>query len=67
MYWTPTTGAHEVRGAIRDTWGRMGAERSWLGHPISDEYAVAGGQRSDFQGGSLMWTAASGRVDAVAR
>ena len=55
-----------MRGAIRDTWGRMGAERSWLSRPISDEYAVAGGQRSDFQGGSLMWTATSGRVDAVA-
>lgn len=60
IYWTPATGAHEVRGAIRDAWAAMGWEGSRLGYPVSDEYAVPGGRRTDFQGGSLIWTPATG-------
>jgi hypothetical protein len=56
-YWSPRTGAHEVHGMIRDTWARLGWERSRLGYPVSDEYAVPGGRRSDFQGGSIVWNA----------
>jgi uncharacterized protein with LGFP repeats len=67
VYWTPTTGAHEVRGAIRDGWLRLGAERSWLGYPVSDEYAVPGGRASDFERGRLRWDAATGAVTATAR
>ena len=62
VYWTPRTGAHEVHGAILGRWRELGWERSWLGYPTSDEYAVPGGRRSDFQGGSLRWDAATGRV-----
>ncbi len=51
IYWSPTTGAHEVHGAILNTWARLGYENSHLGFPISDEYDVAGGSQSDFQGG----------------
>ena len=36
-YWTPITGAHEVRGAIRDRWVALGWERGSLGYPVSDE------------------------------
>ena len=36
-YWTPITGAHEVRGAIRDRWAALGWERGSLGYPVSDE------------------------------
>ncbi len=62
IYWTPATGAHEVHGAILSTWGAMGWERSPLGYPISDEYDVNAGRQSDFQGGFLRWTAATGVV-----
>jgi len=62
IYWSPATGAREVRGAIRDTWSRQGWEDGALGFPTSDEYAVPGGRRSDFQGGSITWTPAGGTV-----
>ncbi|WP_029432365.1 LGFP repeat-containing protein [Blastococcus sp. URHD0036] len=62
IYWTPATGAHEVHGAILATWASMGWERSPLGYPITDEYGVNAGRQSDFQGGFLRWTAATGAV-----
>lgn len=60
VYWTATTGAHEVRGAIRERWASLGWERSGLGYPTSNEYDVPGGRRSDFQRGSITWDARSG-------
>ncbi len=62
LYWTPTTGAHSVQGAIRDTWAAQGWETGPLGYPISDEYTVPGGRQSDFQHGSLFWDAGTGLV-----
>jgi uncharacterized protein with LGFP repeats len=62
IYWTPGTGAHQVGGAIRNTWANMGWENSSLGYPTSDEYAVTGGRRSDFQHGTLTWNASTGVV-----
>lgn len=56
VYWTPATGAHEVLGRIRDTWKTLGWEAGALGYPISGEYDVAGGRKSDFQNGSITWT-----------
>ena len=60
IYWTPSTGAFEVHGAIRTYWANAGWERSWLGYPKSDEYSWNGGRRSDFQSGYLFWTPAQG-------
>ena len=62
IYWSPATGVHLVMGAIRDRWNGLGAERSALGLPTSDEYAGSGGRRSDFQGGSIVWTPSTGAV-----
>jgi cell wall-associated NlpC family hydrolase len=62
MYWTPTLGSHEVHGFIRDKWAAMGWERSLLGYPSSDEFAVTGGRQSNFQHGLITWTAAKGAV-----
>jgi hypothetical protein len=59
IYWTPQTGAHEVRGAIRDKYMQTGWETGPLGYPTSDEYAVSGGRRSDFQHGSITWDSAT--------
>jgi uncharacterized protein with LGFP repeats len=63
IYWTPQTGAFEVHGAIRDTWAKMGWERSRLGYPVSDEGAsqgVPGGRHSEFEGGTISWTPTGG-------
>ncbi|WP_380171177.1 M12 family metallo-peptidase [Kineococcus sp. DHX-1] len=62
VYWTPATGAQVVKGAILGEWGRRGWERSRLGWPVGEEVPVAGGVRQQFQGGTLTWTAATGRV-----
>jgi glucose/arabinose dehydrogenase len=63
IYWSPTTGAHEVYGLIRARWAELGWERGYLGYPVSGEYAVPGGRRSDFRGGSITWTPETGAVD----
>ncbi|MGW6405857.1 FG-GAP-like repeat-containing protein [Streptomyces vinaceus] len=54
IYWTTTTAkAWSVRGTIREKWVSLGAEKSWLGYPQSDEYDVYGGPREDFSGGYI--------------
>lgn len=67
VYWSGGTGAHEVHGSILARYARSGGPSSTLGLPVSDEYAVPQGRRSDFTGGSLVWDAASGTVSLVAR
>lgn len=67
IYWTPTTGAHEVYGAILSTWVSLGYETSALGYPISGEYAVPGGRRNDFQGGNITFTRTGGSVVTLDR
>lgn len=62
IYWTPDTGAHEVHGGIRDKWAELGWEAGELGYPISDEYPVAGGARSDFELGSITWDTAANQA-----
>jgi uncharacterized protein with LGFP repeats/GH25 family lysozyme M1 (1,4-beta-N-acetylmuramidase) len=62
IYWSPATGAHAVQGAIRSQWAAVGWETGALGYPASDEYAVTGGRRNDFQHGNLVWRSADGTV-----
>ncbi|HEY5934443.1 MAG TPA: hypothetical protein VIU61_07410 [Kofleriaceae bacterium] len=59
IYWTEATGAFAVHGLIRDAWAETGWEAGPLGYPISNEYAIAGGRRSDFQHGSITWSQAT--------
>ncbi|OJT22555.1 hypothetical protein BO221_22565 [Archangium sp. Cb G35] len=62
IYWTPTTGAREVHGPIRAKWESLGWERSALGYPVTDEYAVTGGRESEFQKGFLTLNTATNTV-----
>ncbi|MEV0089206.1 N-acetylmuramoyl-L-alanine amidase, partial [Saccharopolyspora sp. NPDC050642] len=64
IYWTSTTDAHLVYGAIREHWGALGWETSWLGYPTSNEYPVPAGRRNDFQGGYIEWNATTGTTTA---
>lgn len=59
IYWHPSIGAFEVHGRVRDHYAELGWEAGSLGYPISDEYAIPGGRRSDFVHGSITWTAQS--------
>ncbi|WP_126643418.1 FG-GAP-like repeat-containing protein [Embleya hyalina] len=56
LYWSPTTGAWPVYGKDRQTWAAQGWEGGPLGFPTGDQYTVAGGHRSDFQGGYIRYT-----------
>jgi len=55
MLWTPRLGAHEVHGAILVRYAQLKFESGPLGYPVTDEYAVAGGRRSDFVGGIVVY------------
>ncbi|MCE7006674.1 PQQ-dependent sugar dehydrogenase [Kibdelosporangium philippinense] len=56
VYWHPFMGntAYEVRGAIRAKWMQLGAEQSRLKYPVSDEFTIPNGWRSNFQGGYII-------------
>jgi uncharacterized protein with LGFP repeats len=60
VYWTPQTDAHEVHGEIRHKWSSLGWERSPLKFPTSDEFAEGAFRRSNFEGGYIRWSAATG-------
>lgn len=59
IYWTPSLGAHEVHGDIRAKYFSLGAEKSYLKYPMTDEITtqVAGAEvrYSNFEGGSINW------------
>jgi glucose/arabinose dehydrogenase len=62
IYWTPSTGAHEVHGAIRGVWANTGWERG-LGYPLTDETGTPDGvgRYNHFsKGGSIYWTPSTG-------
>jgi hypothetical protein len=62
IYWSPSTDAHEIHGAILDKWSSLGFERSFLGYPVGDETGTpdAVGRFSQFQGGMIYWTPVTG-------
>jgi uncharacterized protein with LGFP repeats len=64
IYWTPSTGAWSIHGAIRGKWASMGWERSCLHYPMSDEFAIPIGRQSNFQSGVITWNASAGTTKA---
>jgi hypothetical protein len=69
IYWTPSTGAHALRGPILSRWNALGAERSYLGYPVSEQAAWVNPANSNpgviasFQYGQIGWTSQDGTVD----
>ena len=49
--------AFVVQGGVFLLYKSLGGTASWLGFPVSDEYDVPGGRRSDFEGGYVFWDA----------
>lgn len=62
IYWTSSTGAHVVHGAILGKWKSLGWERSVLGYPRTDESGTPDGigRYNHFQYGSIYWTPNTG-------
>ncbi|MGY1783999.1 N-acetylmuramoyl-L-alanine amidase [Geodermatophilus sp. SYSU D00698] len=67
IYWTAGAGAHVVRGGIGAAWLVAGGVNSRLGFPTTDEAATATGAEQRFQGGSITWTASTGRTAVTYR
>lgn len=51
-----------VRGAILAIYLQLGGPAGSLGAPVSNEYAVPGGRRSDFERGSLLFNGTTGAI-----
>lgn len=64
LYWSATTGAHPVRGAIMEAWARQGYEGGRLGFPRTGEFDSPDGRKQEFQGGNIVWTPERGAVVA---
>jgi hypothetical protein len=64
VYWSPATGAHVVSGDILALWRKLGAEKSVLGYPTSEETNAedATGRVSHFQHGDIVWHQETGAV-----
>jgi hypothetical protein len=67
IYWTPSTGAFEVHGVIRDEWKVLAWEAGPLGYPISDELQTPDmkGRYNVFERGSIYWTEATGAHEVL--
>lgn len=53
IYWSPTSGAEPVTGAIYDAWASLGYERGLLGLPTSSEISEPQWVVQNFQHGTL--------------
>ena len=61
IYWSPSSGAHIVEGAILDRWRSLGAHTGPLGYPLTGEQPMPSpGVSARFQGGTVYWSAATG-------
>ena len=62
IYFSPTTGAYPVRGAILSYWGKTGWEAGPLGYPVGNAATADGRTTQRFQGGTLVLNVATGQV-----
>jgi hypothetical protein len=62
IYWTSTTGAHEVHGALLTEYGNQGGSAGILRYPTSDTLTVTGGttKYSNFEGGRIYYRGSVG-------
>lgn len=62
IYWSPATGAHAVRGAIRGLWADRGYEKGELGYPTTDAVTNPNkaGVAQGFEHGTVFWSEKAG-------
>ncbi|WJJ14464.1 YiiX/YebB-like N1pC/P60 family cysteine hydrolase (plasmid) [Prescottella equi] len=64
IYWSPTTGAHVVRGTVLDKWASQGYETGIVGFPVADQTDNGVHATQQFQHGTI--TAAGGNAVRLA-
>jgi uncharacterized protein with LGFP repeats len=62
IFWSGPTQARLVYGPIRTKYAAMGYQKSCLGFPTTDRYAVTGGYRNRFTGGMITYTTATAKT-----
>lgn len=67
VFWTAEHGARVVRGGIGAAFQAAGGVDGRLGFPTADESATATGAQQRFQGGTITWTAGTGRTAVTYR
>lgn len=62
IFWSPSTGAWEVHGAVREKWFSTRAENGPLGFPTSNEVTstTTAGSASSFERGVVAWSPSTG-------
>lgn len=60
IYYSASTGAHEVHGDVQRSFLALGGSYSLLGLPTSDESPVTGGVGNTFQSGVVLWSPTTG-------
>ncbi|TLM83457.1 S8 family serine peptidase [Pseudarthrobacter sp. NamE5] len=62
IHWSPASGAHITKGAIRTAWAALNWENGFLGYPTSNEITGLrnGGVYQNFQSGVIYWSPGSG-------
>ena len=62
IYWSPASGAHPIRGALRAKWASTLWETGYLGYPTAAERCglTGAGCYQQFQGGRIYWSSTSG-------
>ncbi|MCV7191788.1 N-acetylmuramoyl-L-alanine amidase [Mycolicibacterium brumae] len=65
VYWSPSTGAKPLTGAIYTAWATLGFERGLLGLPTSREIAEPQWIKQNFQHGTLNFDRETGTVTRV--
>lgn len=68
-YWSPTTGAHALHGAINARYHHIGGPAGWLGFPTSGESVTPDGvgRYVHFENGSIYWTPGTGAQEVPGR
>lgn len=65
IFTSPLGGVVTMIGKIFEQWTAAGGVMSDIGLPISDEYSVDGGKRSDFERGSMIFDEVTGQVTTI--
>ena len=60
VFWSPTTGAHAVKGGILGEYANIKYEQGILGFPVNDEMKLRGGTSQAFQNGQIHWSPSTG-------